>query len=47
MNALTDIGCTEVNANHKENKVDITFDPAVVTLDQIKEEIAEIGFEVV
>ena len=46
MNALTDIGCADVVANHKENRVDVTFDPAAVTLALIKEEITEIGFTV-
>ena len=46
MNALKDIGCADALANHSENKVEVTFDPAIVSLAQIKEEITEIGFEV-
>lgn len=46
MNALTEIGCAEVVANHENGKVEVSFDPAVVSLDAIKVEIQELGFDV-
>jgi copper chaperone CopZ len=46
VNALIDIGCAEVIVNMAQAKADITFDPDVVTLEQIKAEIEEIGFDV-
>ncbi|MCL2169804.1 MAG: cation transporter [Defluviitaleaceae bacterium] len=44
--ALEDIGCAEVAASPSDNLVEVTFDPSAVSLDQIKAEIKELGFEV-
>ncbi|MCL2216119.1 MAG: cation transporter [Defluviitaleaceae bacterium] len=43
--ALEDLGVAEVFASAKEQKVEIIFDPAKLTLDAIKKEIIEIGYQ--
>ena len=44
--ALEDIGCADVTATPDDNLVEVSFDPSVVTADQIKAEIKGLGFEV-
>jgi copper chaperone CopZ len=39
-------GVSEVTASHIEEQVGVTFDPAVVTPDQIRSKIAAIGYTV-
>jgi copper chaperone len=39
-------GVSDVTASHAEEKVGVTFDPAIVTPDQIKVKIAAIGYTV-
>jgi len=46
VNALTDIGAAKVTANAKKGWVEVTFDPAQLTVDAIKKEIAETGYTV-
>ncbi|MCL2839670.1 MAG: cation transporter [Defluviitaleaceae bacterium] len=45
--ALEDIGVAEVIASSTEQKVEITFDPAKLTLETIEKEIAEAGYIVI
>ncbi|MFF5995049.1 copper chaperone CopZ [Lysinibacillus sp. KU-BSD001] len=40
-------GVTEVKVHLEDKKVDVTFDEATVTLDQIKETIDDQGYDVV
>ncbi|MCL2621306.1 MAG: hypothetical protein FWD97_10280 [Defluviitaleaceae bacterium] len=44
MNALKDLGVEEATANSARNKVSVSFDPSVVSLKEIQDEIADIGF---
>jgi len=46
VNGLTDIGAAEVVADHTQNRVEVSFDPVKLSIEEIKQEIAEIGFEV-
>ena len=46
VNALTDISVSVVQANSSLDEVYVEFDPASVTLDKIKAEIVETGYEV-
>ena len=45
VNALTVIGVKEVKADSKTGEVFVEFDPGVVSLEKIKEEIIETGYE--
>ena len=45
-NALTDIGVSVVKASSGTDEVYVEFDTEAVTLDKIKAEIAETGYEV-
>ena len=40
-------GISEVSADHAAGKVDVCYDPALVSREQIVAEIADLGFEVV
>jgi len=44
VNALKDLGVVEATANTRNNKVTVEFDPAVVSLKEIQNEINDIGF---
>ena len=44
-NALADIGVGVVKANSGTSEVNVEFDPGVVTLEKIKAEIVETGYE--
>ena len=44
-NALADIGVSAVKANSGTNEVMVEFDSAVVTLEKIKAEIVETGYD--
>jgi len=44
VNALIDLGAANVTAKSMNGKVTVEFDPNVVTLEQMFEEIKEIGF---
>ena len=46
INALSDLGVKSVKASAKKGTVDITFSPEAVTLEKIKAEINEIGYQV-
>ena len=46
VNALTDIGVCKTCADSGTGEVNVEFDPKVVTLEKIKEEIIETGYEV-
>lgn len=46
-NALTDIGVNAVTVSLAENTVTVEFDETKVSLDAIKAEIVETGYEVV
>ena len=46
VNALTDIGVGVVQANSSLGEVYVEFDQASVTLEKIKAEIIEAGYEV-
>ena len=46
VNALTDIGVGVVKASSSENEVYVEFDSKVVTLEKIKAEIVEAGYEI-
>jgi copper chaperone CopZ len=39
-------GVEEATASHQQTRVDIRFDPAVVTLDALKAQIAQLGYTV-
>jgi len=43
--ALTDLGVVSVEGAAENNCGEVEFDPAVVTLDAIKKEIVEAGYE--
>ena len=43
--ALLDIGALDVRADSGAGEVTVEFDPAIVTLDKIKAEIIETGYE--
>ena len=43
-NALTDLGAKTVKASAKKKTVEVVFDAGVVTLDEIKKEIKEMGY---
>ena len=45
-NALTDLGVKSVKASAKKQTVDIVFDAGMVTLEEIKNEIKELGYNV-
>ena len=45
-NALTDMGVKSVKASAKKNMVEVAYDPAIVTLEDIKTEIKELGYHV-
>ena len=45
-NALTDLGVKSVKASAKKQSVDIVFSPEIVTLEEIKTEIKELGYYV-
>ena len=47
VNALLDIGATAATANAKTGLVDVEFDPAALTPQAIKNEIIDVGYEVV
>lgn len=40
-------GVSEVDADHEAGKVDVCYDPALVSKEQIVAEITDLGFEVV
>ena len=44
-NALADIGVSVVKANSGTNEVYVEFDSASVTLEKIRAEVAETGYE--
>ena len=44
--ALEDIGVTAVSASAKAQTVDASFDPAQLTVEDIKKEITEAGYGV-
>lgn len=46
-NAMEDIQANVTNISAKENFAEISFDPQVVTLETIKQEITDAGFSVV
>ena len=46
VNALTDIGISAVQADSGAGRVYVEFDPELVTLDKIKAEITETGYDV-
>lgn len=39
-------GVASVKASHKENRVDVEFDPAQTDLDEIEDVISDAGFKV-
>ena len=45
MNALKDLGVEDATANSARNKVTVSFDPNVVSLREMLDEIADIGFQ--
>ena len=45
-NALTDIGVGVVKASSSANEVYVEFDAGAITLEKIKAEIVETGYEV-
>ena len=46
INALTDIGVGVVKASSGKNEVYVEFNPEVVTLERIKAELVETGYEI-
>ena len=44
-NAMEDLGVTVVRVSAKEGIAELEHDPSKVTIDAIKAEIAEIGYE--
>jgi len=44
VNALTDLGAKTVKASARKQTVDVIFSPDIVTLDEIKAEIKELGY---
>ena len=44
--ALIALGAEDAAASAKENTVSVSYDPAQVSLEDIKKEIAEFGYEV-
>jgi len=46
VNALTDLGVKSVKASAKKRTVDLVFAPEIVSLEEIKAEIKEIGYHV-
>jgi len=46
VNALIDIGVETSMASHKAEVVTVEFDPEKLTIEQIKNEIIECGYEV-
>jgi len=46
INGLADIGVAEATACNETGIVEATFDAAVVTVEQIKQKITDIGFGV-
>jgi copper chaperone len=43
-NALTGLGATKVKASARKKTVEVTFDPKVLTTEDIKNEIIEAGY---
>lgn len=39
-------GITEVTASHRDNQVEVTFDPAVVTAGDIEAKIGKLGYTI-
>jgi len=46
VNALTDIGATDVVVDRPKGEVNLNHDPTALTFEQIKNEIEEIGFAI-
>jgi len=46
VNALTDMGAHSVSALAKDNTVEITYNPSVLSLDAIKDELDDMGYAV-
>ena len=44
VNELTDMGAAGVAASAENNTVEITYDPAVVSLEAMKNEISDMGY---
>jgi len=44
--ALEDIGIIDASASAKEQKVELSYDPAKLTLEDIEKEITEAGYEI-
>jgi len=44
INALTDMGAKNVAVSAQSSTVEVTYDPANVTLDSIKNEINDMGY---
>jgi len=44
VNALTDLGVSNVIASAQSNTVEFTYDSTVVTLDSIKNELNDMGY---
>jgi len=44
INTLTDMGVQSVTASAQNDTVEITYDPSVLTLDTIKNELNSIGY---
>jgi len=44
---LTELGVSKVTASHKNDTVIVDFDPTKLTIERIKEEIIDLGYEVV
>jgi len=47
VNALKDLGADNASANRSSGEVAVEYDPDVVSLNDIKKEIAEVGYEVI
>jgi len=45
VNALTDLGATCVAANAADGTVEITYDTAVLSLESIKDELNDMGYQ--
>ena len=45
VNALTDIGAASVVANAADGTVEITYDPAVLSPESIKNELNDMGYQ--
>ena len=47
VNAITDLGAKSVTACSKANKVEITYDPASLSIEKILFELDDMGYPVV